>query len=812
MSQWQRVQTIPQVRAIYSVLYFPLELRHLFAQWIEAQQWHTINTGTQEGITQSSALMHEITSMMQVKKAELAASAAPESQMAHLKLMDIIAAFTGTFAANPGGFVQFVTNALRSEQAAFHEAQQAAQQQQAILSGQEVAGAAAGAAAQSGPGMDVSAMNEDQKITAAFHYLGWCVRAMEDEAMLLQTAQETFVIQIQENQLQSKQVEQTKMRLQQCTDPSEQQVLQQRLVQLAAEQQTLDVKIRQEAARLVLSRTNHWMKVSDTITKLRDLQLLIVDVRIRGWKQFQMLGALSDEELFKLLNEIQAFVDHLAAILWKVRLHVKRLMQQQQQMPLTGDRPFSSMLPHMNKLIVDLIQGSIIVDRQPPQVLKTQTKFAASVRCLCATALNMHMDPPEVQCSIVNELQAQMILQESQNLDAAGVLPKHATAGELVNNRKTMHYASDGQVMFSAQFKNIQLKKHKRGGLKSDQVVTEEKFAIVFQLPIRLYGEMSFQVRSMSMPVVVVVHGNQQANAEATILWDNQFGSAARMPWQVPNSVPWLKLGAALSHYFAMSIQQALTQENVQYLSTKLMGEGVAKPEQHITWSQFGKEQMRDRQFTFWDWFYAAADLIRKHLLGPWQAKLILGFVSKQQVQEELIKCEVGTFILRFSDSAIGGITIAWVGEDEKAAKQVWNLQPWYARDFSVRKLADRINDLPQLLYLYPRIPKETAFQEFCSEAKPMAISADYVQSGIAAVIPGGMDRQMAPAPSPAAAAFGGGGGGGGAAAAFGGFGGAAAAMGVPLNAPAQIAAAVAAGTANALPSLNSLTGDLGFG
>ena len=80
---------------------------------------------------------------------------------------------------------------------------------------------------------------------------------------------------------------------------------------------------------------------------------------------------------------------------------------------------------------------------------------------------------------------------------------------------------------------------------------------------------------------------------------------------------------------------------------------------------------MRDRQFTFWDWFYAAADLIRKHLLGPWQAKLILGFVSKQQVQEELIKCEVGTFILRFSDSAIGGITIAWVGEDEKVGQEL---------------------------------------------------------------------------------------------------------------------------------------------
>ena len=790
--------------------YFPFELRHLFAQWIEAQQWQAINTGTQAGITQSTQLLQEIMRMMEAKKAELASSSTPERQMAHLKLTDIIAAFSATFAANPGGFVQFITNALRMEQAAFQDAQQAHAQQAAVA-----AGGGGGAAAAVAPQPKAEpAMNEDQKITAAFHYLGWCIRAMEDEAQQLQQAQETFVIQIQENQLQLKQAEQTKVRLQQCTDLSEQQVLQQRVTQIAAEQQTLDAKIRQEAEQLVLARQTHWMKVSDTVTKLRDLQLLIVDVRIRGWKQHQMLGTYSEEELFRLLNEIQAFVDHLASILWKVRLHTKRLMLQQQQLPLTGDRPFSTMLPHMNKLIVDLIQGSVIVDRQPPQVLKTQTKFAASVRCLCATALNMHMDPPEVQCSIVNELQAQMILQESQNLDAAGVLPQHAVSGDLVNNKKTMHYASDGQVIFSAQFKNIQLKKHKRGGLKTDQVVTEEKFAIVFQLPVRLYGEMSFQVRSMSMPVVVVVHGNQQANAEATILWDNQFGSANRMPWAVPASVPWKKLGAALSHYFAMNIQQALTADNVQYLSTKLLAEGGAVPDQQITWPQFGKESMRDRQFTFWDWFYAAADLIRKHLLGPWQAKLILGFVAKHKVQEELIKCAVGTFILRFSDSAIGGITIAWVGEDEKGAKQVWNLQPWYARDFSVRKLADRVSDLPQLLYLYPRIPKEAAFQEFCSEAKPMAISADYVQSGIAAVIPGGRDRQMTPAPSPAA--FGGGGGGGGAAFGGSGFGGAAgsAVIGSQLNPAVQMAAAQQqpGATSNVLPSLNSLTGDLGFG
>lgn len=37
-------------------------------------------------------------------------------------------------------------------------------------------------------------------------------------------------------------------------------------------------------------------------------------------------------------------------------------------------------------------------------------------------------------------------------------------------------------------------------------------------------------------------------------------------------------------------------------------------------------------------------------------------------------------------------------------------LQPFTAKDFAIRSLADRLNDLNHLLYLYPDIPKENAF------------------------------------------------------------------------------------------------------
>jgi len=73
-----------------------------------------------------------------------------------------------------------------------------------------------------------------------------------------------------------------------------------------------------------------------------------------------------------------------------------------------------------------------------------------------------------------------------------------------------------------ACFKNLSLKKIKRRDTKSDEVVTEEKFGLVMHCFFAI-GDMNFCVYALSNPVVVIVHGNQYANAVATILWDNFF-------------------------------------------------------------------------------------------------------------------------------------------------------------------------------------------------------------------------------------------------------------------------------------------------
>lgn len=63
-----------------------------------------------------------------------------------------------------------------------------------------------------------------------------------------------------------------------------------------------------------------------------------------------------------------------------------------------------------NQLVFDLLHSTFIIEKQPPQVLKTQTKFAATVRLLVGGKLNVHMNPPQVKATIISEQQAKALL------------------------------------------------------------------------------------------------------------------------------------------------------------------------------------------------------------------------------------------------------------------------------------------------------------------------------------------------------------------------------------------------------------------
>ncbi|RYD39123.1 MAG: hypothetical protein EOP83_37300, partial [Verrucomicrobiaceae bacterium] len=103
--------------------------------------------------------------------------------------------------------------------------------------------------------------------------------------------------------------------------------------------------------------------------------------------------------------------------------------------------------------------------------------------------------------------------------------------------------------------------------------------------------------------------------------------------------------------------------------------------------------------------------------------------------------CPVGTFLLRFSETELGGVTIAWVSNSSElslmnpslndcvqisqrlsptntSSNVVMHLQPFVAKDLTTRPLADRIRDLKDLVYLYPNIPKDDAFEALYKSEK----------------------------------------------------------------------------------------------
>ncbi|KAK2496986.1 hypothetical protein MC885_018305, partial [Smutsia gigantea] len=454
--------------------------------------------------------------------------------------------------------------------------------------------------------------------------------------------------------------------------------------------------------------------LQETIGELEAAQALVLK-RIQIWKRQQQLagnGAPFEESLAPLQERCESLVDIYS--------------QLQQEVGTAGGelepKTRAALISQLDKVLRTLVTSSFLVEKQPPQVLKTQTKFQAGVRFLLGLRLlGAPAKPPLVRADMVTERQARE-LSMAQG-PGAGV----ESTGEVLNNTGPLENSIPGNCC-SALFKNLLLKKIKRCERKGTESVTEEKCAVLFSTSFTLGpSKLPVQLQALSLPLVVIVHGNQDNNAKATILWDNAFSEMDRVPFVVAERVPWEKMCETLNLKFMAEVgtNRGLLPEHFLFLAQKIFNDNSLSMEafQHrsVSWSQFNKEILLGRGFTFWQWFDGVLDLTKRCLRSYWSDRLIIGFISKQYVTSLLLNEPDGTFLLRFSDSEIGGITIA----------HIQNIQPFSAKDLSIRSLGDRIRDLAQLKNLYPKKPKDEAFR---SHYKPEQMGKDgrgYVPASI---------------------------------------------------------------------------------
>jgi signal transducer and activator of transcription 5B len=222
------------------------------------------------------------------------------------------------------------------------------------------------------------------------------------------------------------------------------------------------------------------------------------------------------------------------------------------------------------------------------------------------------------------------------------------------------------------------------------------------------------QIQTQSLPVVVTSHGSQEPTAVAAIMWDNAFAELGRIPFIVPPKVSWAELAQVISDKFVQLTGRGLTEDHLRFLKRKAF-RGSAGSSEFLSWAEFCKDHLPERNFSFWEWLWGALRVLEKketHLKELWAEGLITGFVDRETAEAALRFHYPGTFLLRFADSQIGGLTIVWAGKDGVVA----SLKPFDMNELTIKRFPDTIKELKGLRFLWPNgIGKEELFGKFYS-------------------------------------------------------------------------------------------------
>lgn len=286
-------------------------------------------------------------------------------------------------------------------------------------------------------------------------------------------------------------------------------------------------------------------------------------------------------------------------------------------------------------------------------------------------------------------------------------------------------------------------KRPKNPEKKTAESVLDDKCALYFESKFAVgQGEFIFTVWALSLPMVITVHASQESQAWATIMWDSTYKEPSRLPFQIPQKGLWSSLAETLSSKFAAECGLGLTSDHLLFLRNKIFN-GPPSIDQTVTWNQFCKETLPGRDHTFWEWFYVTMRFCAQWLKNMWEAgNIIIGFISRVQAEDTLRGYPVGTFLLRFSDGEPGGITIAYVGEDG----EVLHIQPFSGKTFETHSLSDCVNDLAELVVLYPNTPK-SVFSKYSKAQEGKRSTGNYVKPIMQITID--KKSQRSPASSP---------------------------------------------------------------
>ncbi|XP_051841948.1 signal transducer and activator of transcription 4 [Antechinus flavipes] len=684
MSQWNQVQQLEikfleQVDQFYDDT-FPMEVRHLLAQWIEGQDWEAASNNE----TMATILLQNL--LLQLDE-QLGRVAQEKNLLLIHNLKRIRKLLQGKYHGKSMHIAVVISNCLREERRILAAASMPVQGplekslQNSVVSERQ--------------------KNVEHKVAAIRN----SVQMTEQDVKYLEDLQDEFDY---------------RYKTVQTIDQGDKNnvLVKQEVLTLQDMLNTLDFKRKE-----VLN------KITQIISEIETLMNTMLLEELLDWKRRQQIACIGGP-LHSGLDQLQNCFTLLAESLFQVRRQMEKLDEQSTKVSYEGD-PIPVQKSHLqeiiNFLIYNLFRNSFVVERQPcmpthpqrPLVLKTLIQFTVKLRLLIK----------------LPELNYQIKVKATIDKNVSTVSNRRfILCGTHV---KAMNIEESSNGSLSVEFRHLQPKEMKSSaggkGNEGPHMVTEELHSISFETQICLYG-MTIDLETNSLPVVMISNVSQLPNAWASIIWYNLSTNDSQnlVFFNNPPTAALSQLLEVLSWQFSSYVGRGLNSDQLNMLAEKLAVQQASYSDGQLSWAKFCKEHLPGKAFTFWGWLEAILDLIKKHILPLWIDGYIMGFVSKEKERVLLKDKMPGTFLLRFSESNLGSITFTWVDQSENGEVRFHSVEPYNKGRLAALPFADILRDykvimaenVPEnpLKYLYPDIPKDKAFGKHYS-SQPNEVS-----------------------------------------------------------------------------------------
>ncbi|XP_074990054.1 signal transducer and activator of transcription 2 [Calonectris borealis] len=682
MAQWQEVQSLAntyleQVHQLYAGAALPMVVRQCLAAWIEDQNWRQ---AAEPLSSHARMLFHSLLALLGEHLGS--PGLGDEDFMLKHNLRKARRDLQAEFGECPEKFANLVANLLQEERR--------------ILRLGQAGGQGGSAPAPSAP----PGSNREQQIQRRLAEFHTALQEAERAFRHLEDLQDAFDFCFKVHCLPGED---------RSSDPQYTQ-------QLKALQAKLQILDRQR--REVLAQMQQLLGRSETLQDFLQQEL-------GAWRERQQracLGAPADT----CLHPLETWFTELGQGLFQLLQLLRALGNLRQKVtyerdPLKAETPLLEQ--RLQEQLTYLLQSAFVVEQQPsmpnackrPLVLRTASKFSARARLLIRlhdcnhdmeAKIYIDRDPPKIK-----GFRKFNILTSSSKTLLAGDSPQD----ELV---------CDFQYLMLKEQKDSRSGKGSKGASEGPLVVTEELHLITFTLAYAYCG-LKLELETSTLPFVIISNNNQLSSAWASILWFNMLSSNPKKQqfFSAPPPAPWPQLAEVLSWQFESVAERGLSREHLLMLAEKLFG-SKPSPESTLAWPKFSKEGASG--FSFWAWLDGILGLLQEHLKQLWKDGLILGFVSRKQEKKLLKGKRTGTFLIRFSENTLGGVTCTWVEHPKSGPPAFRAVVPYTASELASLALPDIIRDyqllveenIPEnpLQFLYPDTARDEAFGPYYSQ------------------------------------------------------------------------------------------------